>query len=386
MTSKITLCAVGDVFVDRPHPASLFQAVAPLMQQAHLRFGNCEGVYSPTPSRPPSAGAVMITDPRNAAILGEVGFDVMSCANNHFVDGGHLAMLETLDHLHSLGILTTGAGANLEEARKPARLDRNGVALEVLAYSCVHPIGYNARENVPGVASLRVLTTYYADPMFWNPGAQPNIATAATSSAVEMLRTDVESARRRADIVIVSFHWGESSRPVKLQDYEMQLGRAAVDAGADLVLGHHHHCLRGVELYRGRPILYGLASFAFDFPDVERQFSDEARRTMRERHGDYAFGPREGYPTFPFHPEYRRTVLALISLSPGERPDVTLVPCVVRPEGQPEPLRRDSDEASQWLRYLTDITSTEGFTTRFDAKELAFDRTIASVTVAGPDA
>jgi hypothetical protein len=356
------------------------------MRQADLRFGNCEGVYSSTPTRPPSAGAVMIADPQNAAILGEVGFDVMSCANNHFVDGGHLAMLETLDRLHSLGILTTGAGANLQEARNSARLDRNGVAIEVLAYSCVHPIGYDARENVPGVASLRVLTTYYADPMFWNPGAHPNIATAATPSAVERVRADVESARRRAGVVIVSFHWGESSRPVKLQDYEMQLGRAAVDAGADLVLGHHHHCLRGVEVYRGHPILYGLASFAFDFTDVEQQFSNEARRTMRERHGDYAFGLRDGYPTFPFHPEYRKTVLASISFLPGETPDVTLVPCMVRPQGQPEPLRRDSGEASEWLRYMADITAAEGFSTRFEAKELAFDRTLAAVRVAAQDA
>ncbi len=371
MKGSITVCAVGDVFVEREQPASMFTAVAPLFEGGDIKFGNCEGAYTRTPARPPSAAHMVVSGPANITGLSEVGFDVMACANNHFVDGGHSAMLETLDRLKALGIATVGAGADLSGAHRPARLERNGVAVEVLAYTCVHPAGYEARMGVPGLATLRVLTHYWADPLFWNPGMQPEIATFATQSALETLRTDVGAARSRADVVMVSFHWGDSSRPVKLQDYEMQLGRAAVDAGADVVLGHHHHCLRGVELYLGKPILYGLGSFAFDLRDIEKRFSQDALRKMRERNGDYAFGLREGYPSFPFHPEYRQTVLARIVLVPKQEPEVTLVPCMVRPAGHPEPLPRGSAEAARWAEYMSKITVAEGFTTQYEPSSVA---------------
>ena len=104
---------------------------------------------------------------------------------------------------------------------------------------------------------------------------------------------------------------------------------------------------------------------------------------MRERHGEYAFGDREGYPTFPFHPEYRRTMLASITLASPERPRVTLIPCMIRPEGHPEPLPLQSDEASDWLKYLIDITAAEGLTTRYEPETLAFDPTLAAVSVVG---
>ena len=381
MSGEVTLAAVGDVFVDRDLPASMFQEVAPILARADLRFGNCEGVYSFQISRPPSAAHTITTDPAHAAVLGEVAFDVMACANNHFVDGGHQAMLETLERLRQQGIATCGAGADLDQARRPARLEAAGVGLEVLAYACVHPVGYEARAGVPGIAGLRALPTYHTDPMFWNPGALPDVSTHATAAAFSALQADVAASRQRSDLVVVSFHWGDSSLPVKLQDYEVELAHAAVEAGADLILGHHHHCLRGVEIYRGTPILYGLASFAFDLPGIDHHFPEAARIKMRERYGDYAFGEREGYPTFPFHPEYRQTMVVRATLKAGGTASILLVPCLVQPAGHPAPLAKGSEEAAKWLDYMREITRREGFSTRFTDVSWPFDPALTAIQV-----
>ncbi|MBL8706720.1 MAG: CapA family protein, partial [Rhodospirillales bacterium] len=139
--------------------------------------------------------------------------------------------------------------------------------------SSVYQAGYEARAKVPGLAAMRIHSHYYIPD--WDaygkvePGVQPQVRTVPYPEDLAVLTQSVEQAKARADLVVASFHWGTASRPAVLMDYEYTLGRAAVDAGADLVYGHHHHYLRGVELYRGKPIFYGLGHFAFDLPGME---------------------------------------------------------------------------------------------------------------------
>ncbi|HEY7729634.1 MAG TPA: CapA family protein, partial [Gaiellaceae bacterium] len=161
--TAVSVLAVGDVFPDVPDARAAFAPLRDLFASADVVFGNCEGVYSDRPQRSPSHKHFMGAPRERGALLGEVGFDVMTCANNHIVDGGYVGLRDTLDLLREQGIATTGAGMDLAEATRPAIVERNGLTIAFLGFCSVYPVGYEARPSRPGLAPLRV-RTFYADP------------------------------------------------------------------------------------------------------------------------------------------------------------------------------------------------------------------------------
>lgn len=358
----MTLLAVGDVFVDRPRPGEAFGHVGGLFAQADALFGNCEGVYAQPWERAPSSGVPVIADPAHVTALAEAGFSVMSLANNHSVDGGFAALLRTRDALRDAGLQTAGAGEDAQTARAPAVVRTAGGSVAVLAYASVFPHGYEARGAVPGLAPLRAHTLYTPwETNEWNPGLLPKVTTVPHEGDVAALCADIARARELADVVVVSVHWGDFTRPYVLTDHERRTARTAIDAGADAVLGHHHHLLRGVELHRGRPILYGLGHFAFDLPDFDRRLAREgylvdddpaAERALARRFGDYRLRDRDGYPLLPFHPDARLTVIAVLRRGPEGRLDAGMVPCVLGADNSPRPVDVASPDGERVLAYL----------------------------------
>lgn len=164
------------------------------------------------------------------------GIDVLTTANNHTLDFGTESLLETLRNLNKYEIKTAGAGRNEKEAFKPATLKVKGKKIAVLAASRVIPTpDWRAQDNQPGLA-----TTY--DPT--------------------LLLEAIKTAKKTNDLVIVSVHWGKelASYPEK---YQVHLAHQYIDAGADIVLGHHPHVLQGFELYQGKVIAYSMGNFIF---------------------------------------------------------------------------------------------------------------------------
>ena len=155
---------------------------------------------------------------------------------------------------------------------------------------------------------------------------------------------------------MASFHWGVHCFPASLAEYEKSLARLAIDHGADVVLGHHQHILKGVDFYKGKPILHGLGNFAFDLLDIEKIASLEAVRETIEIYGEYGIFSREGYPTVPFHEESRMTVVAHVALETGQDPVVELTPCMINTKGQPTPIPASDELAfSAFLAYVKRI-------------------------------
>lgn len=363
----LILHAVGDVLIERPDPPVAFEPSLDILGAADLRFGNCEGVYSSRPSRAPGASIPVLLPAENALGLGHAGFDVMSLANNHTVDGGHVGLLDTRDALHAQGILTCGAGEDLDDALRPAIVERMGRTVGFLAYSCdaVHPAGYEARDGVPGIAAIRTHTVYCRSELAaFQSGGAPDQFTVVNPVDLRRVRGQIEALRAQVDIVIVSVHAGEGAQPALLQEYEHQLAEAAIDAGADAVFGHHHHMLRGVEVRRGRPIFYGLGHFVFDVPSLESQVAPSVLRRMREHAGEYGYGPRDGYPLLPMHPDARMTAIAVCEFgADGVRAGV--VPCKLNPAGQPVPLTLDSADGAEVVAYLEWLNEEAGLRARW---------------------
>ncbi len=175
-----------------------------------------------------------LSAPQTAEALRNSGFSIVTLANNHMMDFGGPALAETRQYLGKSGIACTGGGDTLAAARKPAIITVKGMKVAFLAYSLTFPDAFYAKAKLPGTA----------------PGY------------ARYVREDVVRARKSADYVVVSFHWGAENTNVP-KPYQVAAAHRAIDAGADLVLGHHPHVLQGVERYKNGVIFYSLGNFAF---------------------------------------------------------------------------------------------------------------------------
>ncbi len=187
--------------------------------------------------------------PAHGNRLAAAGFDVTTLANNHIMDYGGEALLESLDVLDAAGIEHTGAGRDKWAARKPVICEVQGQTVAVLAY--VSP------NTLPGTESFAA-TEHTAGTTFVKPG--PNAKPTAQTCA--MLRNDISAARKKADFVVVCYHWGREARR-EPDEFPKHLAHLSVDCGADLVIGHHPHTPQGIEIYKDRPIAYSLGNFVF---------------------------------------------------------------------------------------------------------------------------
>jgi poly-gamma-glutamate synthesis protein (capsule biosynthesis protein) len=215
----------------------------------------------------------MRSNPAAVSALKAAGFDAVSLANNHLMDWGGDALAQTLEVLDAADIAHTGAGRDRAAAFRPALFERKGVKIGFLAFTSVFwPEGYAAGSDSPGMATVSVKSTYeselYASEQPGTPAIVCNVVNEAElAEALEAIR----SLRPSVDVLIVSWHWGVAHGYGKLVEYQVDLGHAAVDAGADIVFGHHPHVIQAVELYKRGVIAYSLGNGIWDAYKADRQ-------------------------------------------------------------------------------------------------------------------
>ncbi len=379
---------VGDVLLNRENPREVFDEVREVLHAPDILFANLEGAYTDEPRLSPGAIRGCSGPAHNLDVYPDAGFDVMSLANNHILDAGYEAMFETRSRLRDRGVRTCGAGDHLDDAREPAIIVADGVRVAFLAYASVFPLGYEARSDMPGLAPMRAYDHWRAAfPGTHVPGMHPLITTVPDQADLTRLTEDIRRARERADVVITSFHWGDYTRPFHLTDHETRTARHCVDEGADMVIGHHHHALRGMEWYKGKPIMYGLGHFVFDF--LLESNEDEYKRLLsaldlpgfRDKE-PYIVGPREGWPFLPMHEDTRMTVVAWATADHDGISDIGFLPCMLSPTGQVRPLVLGSPESNAVVGYLEECNRSQalnGVMVPDDSISLAGYRTLRVV-------
>lgn len=338
----MNLACAGDVMINRPDAHSMLRHVAGILKGADVAYCNLEGPMCDTGEKHPGKAGISLhlrSTPQAADALVEAGVDVVSLANNHALDYGAAGLDQTVKLLDGAGIAHAGAGRDLAAARQPALLEMNGLRIALLSYTSVCVPPFAATATTPGVAMIRIKTTYAANlRLFQQPGSPMLTRTAGEPEDVAMLLDDVKAAKASADVVIVAWHWGISERWGKLADYQRELGHAVIDAGANAIIGHHAHMLLGVEFYRGCPIFYSLGNFAFDLD----------------------------------HPYFRReSAIVLCDVSRGGVANVGVIPVLINDQHEPVPVRPDSDgqKIAWFLEYLSEGLDTK-FVNRGDHVEL----------------
>jgi poly-gamma-glutamate synthesis protein (capsule biosynthesis protein) len=263
-----TLLLTGDInLMNVTDPAVPFARVAAELRAADLVFSNMECCLY-TPER----GQVVenegfFASPAAGEALKLAGIRAVGIANN--VNYGEAAIRSSIARLDELGIPHTGAGSDRAAAYAPVILERNGVRFGFLQRTSVYwPTNHEARDRSAGVAVIKGHTAYQVPlhrirreiPPANRPGVPPEILTWADPEYLARFKDDVAALRKQADVVVASCHWG------LFQDvlaYMSEIAHAAIDAGADIVMGHGPHFSLPVEIYQGKPIFYGLGGFSF---------------------------------------------------------------------------------------------------------------------------
>jgi poly-gamma-glutamate capsule biosynthesis protein CapA/YwtB (metallophosphatase superfamily) len=358
------LLAVGDVAPCRSQPASMFAGVSSLLHTGDLVFGQLESTLSTRGSPLPQARLAMRSHPDSAQAIRDAGFDVMSVAGNHCMDWGADALSDTLQHARAAGLSVCGAGDDIESARAPALMEVGGVRFAFLAYSSVLPQGYWAEQRRPGCAPMRAYT-HYEQIEHDQPGTPPRVHTFAHREDLTALERDVRAARAQADFVAVSMHWGIHFVPVEIADYQREVAYAAVNAGADVILGHHPHILKGIEFYRGKPIFYSLGNFAIEQP-MEFASGVLGSRSFHELSAlNSAFQPASKYIS---PPDTQKTLIAKLSITSASTADVAFVPAIINDDAEPSVLSPHDARFAEVVSYVENVTRAQGFATGFEVR------------------
>lgn len=348
----INIALVGDLVLDEPDADYWLSGIAPALRAADLAIGHLEvphadGVEVAGDVPAPGAPAA------NVAAIARAGITMVSMAGNHMADCGPDGIAGTIDLLDAAGIAHAGAGADLPAARRPAIALAGGRRVALLSYNCVGPEFGWAGPKRPGCAFLPVGTR---DGSPVTPRAD---LAGILPIAREILEEDVAAARSQADFVIVALHQGRVHTPAAIMDYELEAARAAIDAGADAVVAHHAHIVRGISRYRGKPVFHGLGNGCV----VTRALSPDQDHPARaewalRRQQMFGFTPDPAYTLAPFHPEAVNAFVGRLLLGEDGQVDLAIEPVHVEPPGRP--VLASAQQAPAIARYVESITMAAG--------------------------
>lgn len=425
MPRPLTITATGDSLITRRLPEyddEAFRRMAGLIGSADVAFTNMEMVLSDFTGTPvvESGGMNLSAPPGVARDLQRLGFNLTAFANNHTLNYGIQGCLATLDALRQLDFTCAGAGRTLDEARLPAYLETPRGRVGLVACASTFAKGQQAgtqRGDAPGRPGLnpqRFDTLYVVDEEhlaaieriaertgaeaqrqfgYWMGFRQPprrpgqfDFAERAFIAGQEFgIRTEahpgdlaanlraVRQAHEQDDLTLVSLHAHEQGRERWLPaDFIVEFAHACVDAGADLVIGHGPHLLRGIELYRGKPIFYSVGNFIFQYEYLDRLPADDYETLQADRD----LTPQEVFNqvsqhaqrSFPADRRYWETVLPLVTFAGRELQGIELHPLSLG-FGQPWPRRgiprlADAEEGALILDRIAALSAPFGTTIR----------------------
>ncbi len=422
MAKRMRLTATGDALITRRMPLyddPAFMGMVALIRACDVAFTNTEVTLSRFRGWPvvESGGMALSVDPRCAHDLRQLGFNCTAFANNHTLNYGEEGVLRTLDALRDADIVCAGAGANLGEARLPAYLETINGRLGLVGCASSFAKGQRAGDQtalLPGRAGLNPLRfkatiMVDADAMaaikriaeatgleqqrqfgewmnFYPPTTKEgeysflNQTYAVTDGAMgvatepneqdlaEIARWTAE-AKRQAGFAMVSIHAHEQGGERWLPaDFLPTFAHAMIDAGADIVVGHGPHLLRGLEFYRGKPIFYSLGNFIFEHETLERMAADDYDTLKR----DPTWTPgqvlhdlhRNLEQSFPADDRYWESVLPICEFEGDQVRAITLYPLTLgfqRPVWERGiPRLASGEQADATLRRFADLSAPFG--------------------------
>ena len=418
--SKTTFIATGDAFITRHFPEGGyegFQAVRDCIMKYDVKFSNLEMTFHDQEGVPAafSGGTWAMAEPQMLDDIKSYGFNLFNTANNHSCDYSHGGVLATIRHLKERGMVFAGTGKNLADASRACYLETKEARIALIAVSAtfhesgmaggqtdgmpgrpgLNPLRYETifhvtKENYRKAEELAKVTWVNADMEkavrngYANPPAAGTLPfgkyrfaldekdwVETRPAAVDMIRVEKEiaEARKQADVVLVSFHSHEmtgSSSNIPAMFLET-FSKKCIDSGADAVIGHGPHELRGIEIYKGCPIFYSLGNFLFETETVVLQPYDayiNKKMPLDTRVGAYMDSRSKngtvGYGTLP---EIWQSVMAGWHMEDGKVTQIELYPIALGMEKRRSmkgvPVLSGDEKVLAYLAELSKVYGTE---------------------------
>lgn len=315
----VRMVFVGDIMMTRGVESSvnknysgdfskLFTQILPSINSADIAFANLEGAVSDIGNNVGSKYSFRM-NPKILPVLKNIGFDIVSFANNHVGDWNVTAFNDTRARLDAEGILYTGAGNNREHASQVKIIEKNGMKIGFLAFSDVGPNWIAATETNPGILLA----------------SDPNRLSI------------ISNAKSQVNFLVVSYHWGDEYKPFNQR--QKTLAESSVDAGADLIIGHHPHVIQDYTEYKGKLIFYSLGNFIFD-----QSWSPE---TMRGLIADVTINPDGTFNTVTLQTSEQDKTYKIVELREFDRE----TDAILKPNDKkivcPQP--KDPNQENKWL-------------------------------------
>ena len=380
---KTTFIATGDAFMTRRLPENGypgFQEVKELIGQHDVRFNNLEFTAHDKEGYPSafSGGTWAMAEPEILDELNRYGFNLYNTANNHSLDYSHGGVLATAKHLRERRMLFAGTGENMAAAAAPVYLDTTNSRVAMIGVcSSFHDSDMAGNQSItlpgrPGLNGLRITTTYHVEKEYYdmlqkvatettmNAAALRSIAngyanplpegklnfgglsfqlsdvnakhTEPNKRDMERIIANIQEAKRQADYVLVSIHAHQDLRgnPAEPAEFLEIFAHQCIDAGADAILGHGPHELRGIEIYKGKAIFYSLGNFIFQTETVSLQPADayENKKMPHDTMVGAYMNQRNANRTrgYIVQPNIWRSVMAGFTAENGEITEIKLYP------------------------------------------------------------
>lgn len=426
MSEKTTFIATGDAFMTRRLPKDGypgFEKIQEIIGRHDVKFNNLEITIHNQEGYPAatSGGTWAMAEPEILDDLKRYGFNLYNTANNHSGDYSQGGVLATINHLKERDMVYAGTGETLREAAAPAYLETPNARVALIAATSTTAGAADIAGNRsismigrPGLNPLRRVTTYHVerkyfdvlkevvDKTYMNAGKLRSIAngysnplpedqlnmgglsfrldtktekhTAPLKKDMDRIIANIQEARRQADYVLVSIHSHTSDAvdTVPPAEYLKIFAHQCIDAGADAILGHGPHELRGIEIYKGKPIFYSLGNFIFQTETVSLQPAD-AYENKNMAHdtmvGEYMNQrSQNGTRGYCVQENIWRSVMAAFTAEDGKVTQIQLYPIDMQ-MGAPRskmgiPHLAESDDV---LKYLAEIS--EPFGTKITIKD-----------------
>ncbi len=257
--SRVSVVAVGDLLPHRAVKATgaklgwdlVFKDIQPLVEEADIAFANLEGPVAPV-AHTGTHGEVFNAPAELLDGVKAAGFDVLSLANNHAYDQGVAGLTETVTNVETRGMLPVGAGRSCEAAMAAQIVEHDGVKVAFLATADLTNIDENGEPTDACV--------FWAGDECEGEDCGPDRDAIHFRPDLKRLTSAIEAAAARSDFVVLSFHWGNEYRTEPLPEYP-KLAPKLIEAGADVILGHHPHVLQPIARIGDGLVIYSLGNF-----------------------------------------------------------------------------------------------------------------------------
>ncbi len=345
MSENISICCVGDLILDEPGPVEpYFDGCKDVLCAQDVLIGHVETPHTTKERSEPSCIDIQAppSPPEHLECLPAMGFHVATTAGNHAFDCGPNGVIDTIAKLDEIGLAHCGTGRNITEAKAPVFVEKKGVRVGVLSYNATGPALGWATSQKPGVNYIKVETAY--TPVRDMPGCPCRIDTYLLPAARAQLTEEVRALKAHCDIAAVVFHKGNGGDVPKLDAYEREISHLAIDAGADIVFGVHHHVLKGVEFYRGRPIYHGLGNFVCVTYAMTagHNISPEMTAYLKQREKEGRGGGHYKVDFYPWSEKSRLTVIAKVIAGKDGIRECGFIPAYIEDSGNVAVRGRDN--------------------------------------------